>query len=47
MARNIKSIIKFTEKQTLEFLDSLNHPKNAKNRDKTIARALGTKFNVL
>lgn len=46
MARYIKSIIELTQSQTNEFLANLRTNKNEKNRQKTIKKALKTKFNV-
>jgi hypothetical protein len=46
MARQIESVIEMTRAQTEQFIASLNNPKNAKARDKTIKKALKMKFNV-
>jgi uncharacterized protein (DUF1778 family) len=45
--RGIKSIIKLNKKQTKQFLDSLQHPKNEENRKKAIKEAKKMKFNVI
>jgi len=47
MARQIESLIKLTKSQTSEFLANLRKNKNQTNRNRTIARAKRTKFNVV
>ena len=47
MARQIRSLIELTSKQTSEFLASLNDRSNEKARVATIRNAMKTKFNVV
>jgi uncharacterized protein (DUF1778 family) len=47
MARQIQSIIELNKEQTKQFLDSLQHPKNEKNRREAIKKAKKMKFNLI
>lgn len=47
MPREIRSIIELNQRQTKEFLASLNDRSNEKARRKTIAEAMKIKFTVI
>ncbi len=47
MARQIRSLIELTGKQTKEFLASLNDKTNEKARIKTIKSAMKAKYTVV
>jgi len=47
MARQIRSLIELTSKQTAEFLASLGDRSNDKARVKTIKDAMKAKYNVI
>lgn len=47
MPRQINTVIELNERQTAEFLESLSHPKNAKNREELFRRADSAKFKVV
>lgn len=47
MARQIRTLIELTEKQTREFIASLGDRSNERNRRAAIRRAKAAKFNVV